>query len=61
MGRGRKKKDRMQIKERDANIQIQSREKWRKRKDERMAKMEGRNAETSGIEYSSLIVGDELN
>lgn len=24
-------------------------------------KIEGRNAETSGIEHSSLIVGDELN
>lgn len=35
---------------------------WREvEKGERIAKIEGRNAETSGIEHSSLIVGDELN
>lgn len=39
------------------------REKERDEEKERIAnnKIEGRNAETSGIEHSSLIVADELN
>lgn len=62
MRRGRKGKGNRNKSEREKHTLEREKEGGRGEK-ERITnnKIEGRNAETSGIEHSSLIVGDELN